>query len=200
MRTDREHKGTRRELRVGRIRVTPSLVLSVIALFAALASTGWAASIVPLAKHALTADSAKTAKRAKLADTAKVAANSFRVGGKTPEQISQTPGPGTTLDGLTAAQIAATPGPASSLPAGLFAYRTDSFELSQEGASARTTAKCQAGERAVAGGWAIEEGLASVTRDSPAPDGSGWNFTIFAESGNNLAAIGTVWAVCAKVS
>jgi hypothetical protein len=196
---EHEHKG-KRGFRVGKILVTPGLVLSIIALFAALASTGWASNIVPLARHALTADSAKTAKRVKLADTAKVAANSFRVGGKTPEQIAQTPGPGTTLDGLTAAQIAALPGPASSIPAGLYTYRTDTFELDAEGATTRVTAKCQAGERVVAGGWDQTEGAGYVLRDSPAADGSGWNFTIWGRSGNNLAAIGTVWAICAKVS
>jgi hypothetical protein len=32
------------------------------------------------------------------------------------------------------------------------------------------------------------------------PDGSGWRFGIFAESGNNVPAIGTIYVVCAKVS
>jgi hypothetical protein len=200
MPTNDERTSSRRGLRVGRLHVTPGFVLSVIALFAALSSTGWASNIVPLARHALTADSAKTAKKAKLADTAKVAANSFKVGGQTPEQIAQTPGPGTDLNGLSAAQIAATPGPASSIPASLFTYRTDSFELDSEGAVSRVKASCQAGERVVAGGWDQVEGAGYVLNDSPAADGSGWNFTIWGESGNNLAAIGTVWAVCVKVS
>jgi hypothetical protein len=177
-----------------RIRITPSLVISMLALFVTLAGTGVAADIVPLAKKALTAN------KAKVADVAK---NAQRLNGETAAQIADTPGPATdaaTLNGKTAAQIAATPGPASGLSASLFTVRQDSFELSQEGKDARSDAHCAAGEKAIAGGWAIQEGLASVTRDSPLPDGSGWQFRIFAESGNNLPAIGLVYAICVKVS
>jgi hypothetical protein len=175
------------------IRITPSLVISVLALFVALAGTGVAANIVPLAKKALTAN------KAKLADTAK---NARKLDGQTAAQVASIPGPATdaaTLNGKTAAQIAATPGPVSSLPASLFTVRQDSFELSQEGAEARTDAHCLTGEKAIAGGWAITDGLATVTKDSPAPDGSGWQFKIFADSGNNLPAVGFVYAVCVKV-
>jgi hypothetical protein len=163
----------------------------MIALFVALSSTGIAANIVPLAKRALKADRAK------------VATNALKLNGQTATQIAAIPGPATdaaTLNGQTAAQIAATPGPTSSLSGSLFTYRTDSFELSSEGASARTDVKCQTGEKAIAGGWSIDSGLASVTRDSPQADGLGWRFAIFAESGNDLPAIGTVFAICAKVS
>ena len=37
--------------RLRRVRVTPALVISMIALFVALSSTGFAATIVPLAKR-----------------------------------------------------------------------------------------------------------------------------------------------------
>jgi len=180
-----------RKFRLRGIRVTPSLVISVIALFVALQGTGIAATIVPLAKRALSADKAK------------VATNAQKLNGQTATQIAATPGPATdaaTLNGQTAAQIAATPGPTSSISGSLFTYRTDSFELSSEGATARTDVNCQTGERAVAGGWSIDSGLASVTRDSPKADGSGWRFAIFAESGNDLPAVGTAYAICAKVS
>ena len=82
----------------------------------------------------------------------------------------------------------------------IFDLRTEGFELSQEGASSRADVHCQTGEKAVGGGWGMEIGLASVTKDGPFPDGSGWRFSLFAESGNNLPAIGTVYAICAKVS
>jgi len=180
-----------RRFRLRGVRMTPSLVLSIIALFAALTTTGYAQSVVPLAKRALTANKAK------------VATNALKLNGQTATQIAAIPGPATdaaTLNGQTAAQIAATPGPTSSISGSLFTYRTEGFELSQEGASARADVHCQTGEKVVGGGWGMEIGLASVTKDGPFPDGSGWRFSLFAESGNNLPAIGTVYAVCAKVS
>lgn len=180
-----------RTFRLPRIRVSPALVISMIALFVALSGTGYAQKIVPLAKRALSADKAK------------VATNALKLNNQTATQIAAIPGPATdaaTLNGQTAAQIAATPGPTSSIAGSLFTYRTDSFELSSEGATARTDVKCQTGEKAIAGGWSIDSGLASVTKDSPQPDGLGWRFSIFAESGNDLPAVGTVFAICAKVS
>ena len=53
-----------RRFRLRGIRVTPPLVISMIALFVALAGTGWAQNAVPLAKRALTADKAKVATNA----------------------------------------------------------------------------------------------------------------------------------------
>ena len=53
-----------RRFRLRGIRVTPPLVISMIALFVALAGTGWAQNAVPLAKRALTANKAKVATNA----------------------------------------------------------------------------------------------------------------------------------------
>jgi hypothetical protein len=163
----------------------------MVALLVALSGTGIAATVVPLAKRALSADKAK------------VATNAQKLNGKTATQVAATPGPATdaaTLNGQTAAQIAATPGPTSSLSSSLFTYRTQSFSVDAQGATARDTALCLSGEKAVGGGWEISSGLASVTVDRPMPDGSGWRFHIFAESGNDLPASGTIYVVCAKVS
>jgi hypothetical protein len=182
------------------IRISPALVISMLALFVALSGTGLAASIVPLAKRALTADSAKTAKRAKLADTAKVAANSFKVGGQTPDQIAQTPGPATDLGGQTAAQIAATPGPASSVPTGLFTLRSVGWSIQNEDDKTDARALCVTGEKAVAGGWDQANGAAYILADRPIPDGSGWFLRIWADSGDTVPANGSVWVICAKVS
>ena len=180
-----------RGFRLRGIRLTPSLVISMIALFVALSGTGYAQKVVPLAKRALSADKAK------------VATNALKLNGQTATQIAAVPGPATdaaTLNGRTAAQIAATPGPTSSLSAGLFTYRTQSFSVDSEGATAKDTALCLAGEKAIGGGFEQTSGLADVITDRPMPDGSGWRFAIFAESGNNLPAVGTIYAVCAKVS
>ena len=172
-------------------RLTPSVVISMLAIFVALSSTGIAASIVPLAKRALSADKAK------------VAADARKLNGQTATQIAAVPGPGTdaaTLNGQTAAQIAATPGPTSSLAGSLFTYRTEGFEVSAEGQTSRVTANCQTGERAVGGGWDQVSGAAYVLQDSPTANGTGWRFVIWGESGNNLAAVGQAWVVCAKAS
>jgi len=172
-------------------RFTPPVIISMLAIFVALSPAGVAAEIVPLAKRALSADKAK------------VATNAQKLNGKTATQIAATPGPATdaaTLNGQTAAQIAATPGPTSSLSSSLFTYRTQSFSVDSEGTVARDTALCLSGEKAVGGGWEQSSGLASVIADRPMPDGSGWRFHIFAESGNDLPASGTIWVVCAKVS
>ena len=180
-----------RRFSLRRFRVTPPLVISMLALFVALAGTGWAQNAVPLAKRALTADKAK------------VAANAQRLQGRTAAAIAATPGPATdaaTLNGQTAAQIAATPGPSGSLAGSLFTYRTQSFSVDSEGATARDTALCLPGEKAIGGGWEQSSGLADVVVDRPMQDGSGWRFHIFAESGNELPASGTIWVVCAKVS
>jgi hypothetical protein len=163
----------------------------MIALFVALAGTGWAQNAVPLAKRALSADKAK------------VATNAQRLQGRTAAAIAATPGPATdaaTLNGQTAAQIAATPRPTTSLSAGLFTYRTQSFSVDAQGATARDTALCLSGEKAIGGGWEQSSGLADVVVDRPMPDGTGWRFHIFAESGNDLPASGTIYVICAKVS
>ena len=183
--------------RMPRVRISPALVISMIALFAALAGTGVASSIVPLAKRALNADHAKTA------NTAKTAANALKLNGLTAEQVAATPGPATdaaTLNGQTAAQIAATPGPTSALASGLFTIRSVGWSIQTEGQKTDARALCQTGEKAIAGGWDQANGAAYVLVDRPIPDGSGWAFRVWADSGDTVPANGSVWVICAKVS
>jgi len=170
---------------------SPAMAVALLALFVALTGTAIAANVVPLAKRALTADKAK------------VAANAQKLNGQTATQIVATPGPATdaaTLNGQSAAQIAATPGPASSLPAGAISYRTQSWSVNGLNELARDTARCLPGEKVIGGGWDQASGSAYVLRDQPLPDGSGWRFHIFGQSANDLPAVGTIWAVCLKVS
>jgi hypothetical protein len=174
-----------------RLRVTPAVVVSMLALFVALAGTGWAQEAVPLAKRALTADKAK------------VATNAQRLNGRTATQIAATPGPGTdaaTLNGQTAAQIAATPGPTSALAGSLFTQRSIGWSISNEKERQDVRALCLPGERAIAGGWDQSAGVAYILADRPIPDGSGWFVEVFAESGNDLPAVGSAWVTCARVS
>jgi hypothetical protein len=180
-----------RNFRLRGVRMTPSLVLSIIALFAALSTTSYAQSVVPLAKRALNANKAK------------VAANALKLNNQTATQIAATPGPGTdaaTLNGQTAAQIAATPGPTSSLAGSLFTVRSVPWSVQLQGEKADSRALCSVGEKAVAGGWDIANGLVAAKVDRPQTDGSGWFFQGFANSGDTLPASGSAWVVCAKVS
>jgi hypothetical protein len=176
------------------VRISPALVVSMIALFVALSSTGFAADIVPLAKRALTADKAKVATKAN---------NALKLQGATAEQVAAIPGPATdstTLNGLTAAQIAATPGPTSALSTGLFTLRSVGWSIQSERDKTDARALCASGEKAIAGGWDQASGAAYVLVDRPIPDGSGWYFRIWADSGDTVPANGSVWAICAKVS
>jgi hypothetical protein len=170
---------------------SPAMAVALLALFFALTATAIAADVVPLAKRALTADKAK------------VATNARKLNGKTAAQVAATPGPATdaaTLNGQTAAQIASTPGPAGSIAAGAITYRSQSWSVSNEKGLARDTALCQAGEKVIGGGWDQANGVVLTVRDQPLPDGSGWRVHMFAESGNDLPASGTMWAVCLRVS
>ena len=180
----------RRKLRLP----SPAMFVALMSLFVALAGTGWAQDAVPLARRALTADTAKVATTAR---------NAQRLQGRTAAAIAATPGPATdarTLNGQTAAQIASTPGPASSLPASAITYRTQSWSVNNEDEVARDTALCQTGEKVIGGGWDQASGVVLTTRDQPLPDGSGWRVHLFAESGNDLPASGTIWAVCLRLS
>jgi hypothetical protein len=180
-----------RRFRLRGVRMTPSLVLSIIALFAALSTTSYAQSVVPLAKRALSADKAK------------VATNALKLNGQTATQIAATPGPGTdaaTLNGQTAAQIAAAPGPTSALAGSLFTIRSIGWSVQLEDERVDARALCLPGERAVDGGYDQAVGLAAIAADRPIPDGSGWFINIFAESGDTVPANGSVWVICARVS
>jgi hypothetical protein len=163
----------------------------MLALFVALAGTGWAQQAVPLAKRALTADKAK------------VATNAQRLQGRTAAQVAATPGPGTdaaTLNGQTAAQIAALPGPTGALAGGLFTIRSTGWSIELEDETVDARALCLPGERAVDGGWDQAVGVAAIKADRPIPDGSGWFIKIFGESGDTVPANGSIWVICAKVS
>ncbi len=172
-------------------RMTPSVVVSMVALFAALAGTGWAQEAVPLAKRALTADKAK------------VATNALKLNGQTATQVAATPGPGTdaaTLNGQTAAQIAAVTGPTATLAGGLFTIRSTGWSIDLQDETRDARALCLPGERAVNGGWDQAVGVAAIKADRPIPDGSGWFIKIFGVSGDTVPANGSVWVICAKVS
>ena len=180
-----------------KVRISPALVISMIALFVALSSTGFASSIVPLAKRALTADTAKFAKTSRSAD------NALKLNGLTAEEVAAIPGPAgdaATLNGQTAAQIAATPGPTNAIAGSLFTLRSRGWSIQNEGDKTDEKVNCAAGEKAVGGGWDMPNGHANPIIDRPLDGLTGWEFKVWALSGNNVPANGSVWVICAKVS
>jgi hypothetical protein len=157
---------------------SPALIVALIALLVALTGTAIAAGVqVPLAKRALVADNAK------------------KLGGKTPAQVARTPGPATTVGGKTADQIASTPGPASSV-AGLVVYKTATRTL-KPAEIVDITTPCDAGHKAIGGGFQGPENNLIVTYDSrPATDGSAWRLRI--ASYDQADAQATLVTVCLK--
>jgi len=156
---------------------SPAMVVAATALIVALTGTAIAAQVVPLAN------------RAKVADNAK------KLGGKTPAQVALTPGPATTLDGKTAAEIAATPGPASTI-AGAIVYKTSTRTL-EPGVIVDVTTACEAGQKAVGGGFQGPDNNFITTFDSrPSPDGAAWRLRLASYDPGNATV--TLVAVCVK--
>jgi hypothetical protein len=219
-----------RRFRLPGIRVTPALVISLIALFVALAGTGVAASVVPLAKRALVADRAKTAntaKTAKVANTAKTAktantaktakvANAAKTAliantaksanaansAATAETANSatTAGDAQTLGGQSAAQIAAIPGPANSIPSGLLTFHSVGWSVNLKGDRTDVRALCGVGERVVGGGFDIASGIPVIMYNRPLDDGSGWWVRAYQAEEDTSPSNGSAWAICVKVS
>jgi hypothetical protein len=159
-----------------KIRPSPALIVALIALFVALSGTAVAAGIVPLAKRALSAD------------------NANKLGGKTAVQVAAIPGPATTLGGKTAVDIAATPGPASSM-ASLISTKSVPWSLNPSQAASFTVA-CNAGQKALGGGFDNPNGDALAFDSKPGADGASWSVSEFNVS-TTAAASGSVYVVCA---
>ena len=97
------------------------------------------------------------------------------------------------LGGRTRSQIVATPGPASSVSA-LVGVTTAPWSL-QAGQGGDFAASCNAGEKAVSGGYDNPVGDAIALDTRPAPDGGGWKVYL-GNLSNTAAASGTLYAVC----
>jgi hypothetical protein len=179
-------------------RITPALVISMLALFVALTAPGFAQNIVPLAKRALTADKAKTANTAKLANVAKTANRAKTADTATTAQTANVAVDAQTLGGQSAAQIAATPGPASAIPSGALRIVSRGWSVQNEDDHTTERALCASNEKVVGGGWDQSSGVAYALKDQPLADASGWLLEMWAESGNNTPAQGSVWAICMR--
>jgi hypothetical protein len=145
----------------------PSAAL-VVAMIALFVALGGTAGAVVTAAVPL-------AKRALVADNAK------KLAGQTPSQL------------VSAAAQA--PGPASTA-AGLISVKSTPFALSANGQGA-FTATCDAGQKAIAGGYANPVGTAFSVDNGPTSDGAGWSIYLLEGTGDSVAA-GLVQAICLK--
>lgn len=152
---------------------SPALVVGLVALFVALSGTAVAAGIVPLAKRALTADNAKHALVADQSKKLTAAASSAIV-----QQASQAPSPASTAASLVTYKSATwTNGP----------QQEQNFTVS-----------CDAGEKAIGGGWTDPGDWSSSYQSFPTPDGSAWTRNIYTSSLAPSQQSGTIVAVCLK--
>ena len=145
----------------------PSAAL-VISMIALFVALGGTAGAVVTAAVPL-------AKRALVADNAK------KLGGQTSSQL--------------VSRAAATPGPASTA-SGLITVKSAPFALSAD-AQGSFTATCDAGQKAISGGYANPVGTAFSVDTGPTADGSGWSIYLLEGTGSS-SAIGIVQAVCLK--
>jgi hypothetical protein len=145
----------------------PSAAL-VVAMIALFVALGGTAGAVVTAAVPL-------AKRALVADNAK------KLSGQTASQL--------------VSQAAAAPGPANAA-ASLISVKTAPFALSANGQGS-FTATCDAGQKAIAGGYANPVGTAFSVDTGPTSDGSGWSIYLLEGTGNSVAA-GLVQAICLK--
>jgi hypothetical protein len=164
---------------------SPAMAVALLALFVAFSGTAFAvgSAVVPLAKRALTADSAKVAN---LAKQATMADNAKKVGGKDAAAIAQ----------QAVAEAAKAPGPASTA-AGLITVKTAPWSVGPN-SHADFVVSCDAGQKAVAGGWEDPGGWAHPWDTRPTPDGTGWRTFVSVTSQAPGVQTGTVYAICVK--
>ncbi len=155
---------------MSRFRPSPAIAIAMLALFVSLGGSAVAATVVPLAKRALSAD------KAKVSDNAK------KLGGKTAAQLT--------------AEAAAKAGPASSA-AGLVTVRTGPFTLNPREQREFSVA-CAAGEKAVSGGFTYDSAALVMPVDSlPSSDGAGWRIYL-ANFSDSTGVSGTLQVICLR--
>ncbi len=164
-------------------RPSPAVVLALLALFVALGGTAVAAGVVPpLAKRALVADNAKALQ------------------GKTAAQLLAAPAKKAVeadkVDGMHAEQIGSLPSPASTA-AGMVAVKTAGWTINPRSYSPATVT-CDAGQKAIGGGWSDPGGWGTSYESYPTAAGDGWTTWIYIQSAAGTAQSGTAYAICLK--
>lgn len=158
-------------------RPSPALVVAMVALFVALGGTASAVvtAAVPLAKRALVADNAK------------------KLGGQTSAQIAAAGAKAGAAQALSQSPAGARP---SSTAASLVSVKAAPFALSANGQGA-FTATCDAGQKAIGGGYANPVGTAVSVDTGPTSDGSGWSIYLLEATGSG-SAVGVIQAICLR--
>jgi len=158
---------------------SPAMAVALVSLYVALSGTAFAVGggIVPLAKRAYTADNAKHALTADLAK---------KLGATSSAALVQ----------QAVSQAAQAPGPASTA-AGLVVVKTATWSAGP-GAGGDFTVVCDAGQKAVSGGWEDPVGWGHSWDSRPTSDDSGWHTYITVSSNAPGGQSGTVYAVCVK--
>src|SRR5262249_50276235 len=93
-------------------------------------------------------------------------------------------------------QAAQTPGPASSA-AGLVRLKTAPWTNNPR-QEQNFTVLCDAGLKAIGGGWSDPGNWSSSYQSLPTADGGGWTTNIYTDSGAPGVQSGLVYAVCLK--
>ena len=117
-----------------------------------------------------------------LAKRALVADNAKKLGGMTSAQI--------------ASQAAKAPGPASSA-AGLVTVKTGNWSLGPDAESDFTIA-CDAGQKAIGGGWDDPGGYGHGWDDRPTSDGSAWKVYMTMSENAPGNQSGALYAICLR--
>lgn len=146
----------------------PSVALVVAMMALFVALSGTAGAVVSAA--------VPLAKRALNADNAK------KLGGQSASQI--------------VSQAAQTPGPASSA-AGIVSVKTGTWSLGP-GTGGNFTVACDAGQKAVSGGWSDPGDSSNSYQSLPTGDGAGWTTNIWTSYFATGSQSGTVYAICLK--
>ena len=156
-------------------RLSPALLIAMIALFVALGGTAGAVvtATVPLAKRALMADNAK------------------KLGGQTPAQLTAQAAQ------RALAQASEAAGPASTA-AGIVTIKTQSFGSIPDDRSVHPfRITCDAGQKVLSGGLYSSNNVISAYDSYPA-DASTWEFSISHNGSDPTPANVSVYAVCIK--
>ena len=165
-------------------RPSPALVVALVALFVSLSGTAIAAGIVPLAKRALTADNAK------------------KLGGQSMTQVvaaaSAHANDAEHLQGKTADEIVAAAQPKGA--ASFFTLKQGMFSMPTAPSTTKSqnldlTLPCDAGQKAISGGFQYSQAEAYIVESGPTADGTAWHMQIENYSTAD-GAFGNTYVIC----
>jgi hypothetical protein len=172
----------------------PATTIAVLALFVALSGGAWASGIVPLARHAYTADTATDAK--KLSGKTLVQLRAASRGARGPAGPAGPAGAAGAQGPKGDTGAAGPQGPRGAAGTAAVTVHTQAYSLDAGGSAGDQgtfTANCDAGQLAVGGGFDSTGSVYNLdTRATHGDDG----WTIYLVNADNGASTGTVYAYC----